>query len=91
LNRPNVDEVVDVYGAPEICGAFPFKYKDAASRAIQAGMDTCAVQPSVPNAPAADGPWLSPSPGAPPPNPSFGTPRTMLNPRQLQLSAKLSF
>jgi hypothetical protein len=28
---------------------------------------------------------------APTPNPLFGTPRTMFNPRQLQISAKFTF
>lgn len=77
FNRPNVDEVTSVYGGGTIdfCGATPTHYKDAASVAIQ--------QVSVP-CPAGNG-------GAPVPNPLFGTPRTMFNPRQLQFSAKFTF
>lgn len=75
LNRPNVDEVVGVYGTYNLCGGQqPREYKDAANRDIQA------VQ--VGGCPAA---------GPPVPNPLFGTPRTMFNPRQLQLSMKLLF
>jgi outer membrane receptor protein involved in Fe transport len=77
LNRPNVDEVTSVYGGGTIdfCGATPQHYNDAASIAIQKGQVTC---------PANNG-------GAPFPNPLFGTPRTMFNPRQLQFSAKITF
>ena len=77
FNRPNVDEVTSVYGGGTIdfCGAVPQHYKDAASTAIQTGQVTC---------PAGNG-------GAPAPNPLFGTPRTMFNPRQLQFSAKFTF
>src|SRR3989454_7220839 len=75
LNRANVDEVVGVYGTYNLCGGQQAReYKDAASRAIQAGQ--------VASCPAA---------GPPVPNPLFGTPRTMFNPRQLQLSMKLLF
>jgi len=78
FNRPNVDEVTSVYGGGTIdfCGATPQHYKDAASLAIQNGTVSC-------NA-ATNG-------GAPAPNPLFGTPRTMFNPRQLQFSAKFTF
>jgi hypothetical protein len=77
FNRPNVDEVTSVYGGGTIdfCGAEPKNYRDAASVAIQTGQVTC---------PAGNG-------GAPAPNPLFGTPRTMFNPRQLQFSAKFIF
>jgi hypothetical protein len=77
LNRANVNEVTSVYGGGTIdfCGAVPTRYKDAASRAIQAGTVAC---------PAGNG-------GAPGPNPLFGTPRTMFNARQLQFSAKFTF
>ncbi len=75
LNRPNVDEVVGVYGTYNICGGqLPHRYKDAASVAIQSGQVTGC-----------------PLAGPPEPNPLFGTPRTVFNPRQLQLSAKVSF
>jgi outer membrane receptor protein involved in Fe transport len=75
LNRPNVDEVVGVYGTYNFCGGrVPQHYKDEVSLAIQSLQVT--------GCPAA---------GPPIPNPLFGTPRTMFNPRQLQLSAKFSF
>jgi hypothetical protein len=78
FNRPNVDEVTSVYGGGTIdfCGATPTHYNDAASIAIQ-------HPPTVP-CPANNG-------GAPFPNPLFGTPRTMFNPRQLQFSARFTF
>jgi len=78
FNRPNVDEVTSVYGGGTIdfCGAVPKHYKDAASIAIQ--------NIQVPCDGANNG-------GAPIPNPLFGTPRTMFNPRQLQFSARFTF
>jgi hypothetical protein len=78
FNRPNVDEVTSVYGGGTIdfCGAVPKHYKDAASLAIQQGTVACN--------PAVNG-------GAPAPNPLFGTPRTVFNARQLQISAKFTF
>jgi len=77
FNRQNVDEVTSVYGGGTVdfCGAQPVQFKDGASLAIQQGQVTC---------PANNG-------GAPFPNPLFGTPRTMFNPRQLQISAKFTF
>jgi hypothetical protein len=86
LNRPNVDEVFSVYGSPIPCGALPEHHKDKASSAVQGGQSPC--------------PAFTPPPGVvvpaqffvpPAPNPNFGTPRTMLNPRQLQFAAKLTF
>ena len=87
LNRPNVDEVTSVYGASVICGetAIPRNYKDRASIETQqqqaqfemTGIPTC--------------PSLVPMPSPPAPNNLFGTPRTMLNPRQFQFAAKFSF
>ncbi len=87
LNRPNVDEVTSVYGVAAICGgtATPKNYKDAATLETQAqaiafangGPPTCLN--------------LAPVPSPPAPNGLFGTPRTMLNPRQFQFEAKLSF
>ena len=86
FNRPNVDEVTSVYGGGTIdfCGGTtqfngpaPGQYKDATSIAIQKGQVSCAFS-------ATNG-------GAPAPNPLFGTPRTMFNPRQLQFSAKFTF
>jgi hypothetical protein len=77
FNRQNVNEVTSVYGGGTIdfCGAEPRRYNDAASLAIQRGQVSC---------PAGNG-------GAPAPNGLFGTPRTMFNPRQLQISAKFTF
>jgi hypothetical protein len=91
LNRQNVDEVFSVYGSPVLCGpggaaVQPQHYKDAASTAIQQGQATC-------TAPAID-PAISVPPQyfvPPSPNPNFGTPRTMLNPRQLQFAVKFTF
>jgi outer membrane receptor protein involved in Fe transport len=86
LNRPNVDEVFSVYGSPIFCGPVPQQYKDATSRAIQSGGASC--------------PTFTPPPGVvvpaqffvpPAPNINFGTPRTVLNPRQLQFAIKFSF
>jgi outer membrane receptor protein involved in Fe transport len=57
FNRPNVDEVFSVYGAPIFVGSAPRRYKDGIAGA----------------------------------NPSFGTPRTVFNPRQFQFAAKLTF
>lgn len=78
FNRQNINEVTSVYGGGTIdfCGATPQHYNDAASLAIQRGLVSCN--------PVTNG-------GAPFPNPLFGTPRTMFNPRQLQLSAKFTF
>jgi hypothetical protein len=86
LNRPNVDEVFSVYGSPIFCGAVPQHYKDAASLAIQNGRAACPAftPPAGITVPAQ---FFVP----PTANPSFGTPRTMLNPRQLQFAAKLTF
>ena len=86
FNRPNVDEVFSVYGSPIFCGASPQRYQDAASIAIQRGQATCPAftPPAGVTAPAQF--FVPPSP-----NPNFGTPRTTLNPRQIQFAAKLSF
>jgi hypothetical protein len=94
LNRPNVDEITSVYGSPVFCGSnpvIPSHYKDATTQAIESGAVSCASQQAVGN----PGAWLAI--GALPvtipnaPNPTFGLPRTMLNPRLLQFSAKFSF
>jgi len=86
LNRPNVDEVFSIYGSPIFCGAVPKGYKDATSVAIQRGGVACPAfaPPAGVTVPAQ---FFVP----PGPNPNFGTPRTMLNPRQLQFAAKLTF
>jgi hypothetical protein len=76
LNRANVNEVTSVYGTYNFCnGQVPAHYKDTASLAVER------VQ-NVGGCPAA---------GPPVPNPLFGGPRTMFNPRQLQFSLKYSF
>ncbi|HSY58877.1 MAG TPA: TonB-dependent receptor [Terriglobales bacterium] len=88
LNRPNVDEVTSVYGAAVICGgtAVPKNFKDRATIETQQqaiAFDEGTGGPTCPN--------LAPIPSPPVPNALFGTPRTMLNPRQFQFAAKLSF
>jgi hypothetical protein len=86
FNRQNVNEVTSVYGGgtPDFCGGstpfngpVPRHYNDAASLAIQQGKVACGPDGGLAVAPA--------------PNPLFGTPRTMFNPRQLQVSAKFTF
>jgi Carboxypeptidase regulatory-like domain/TonB dependent receptor len=105
LNRANVDQVYSIYGSPVFCGtpaAIPRHYNDAISRAIQAGAAStaCPAGPvpvpggSIAFTPIAAG--FPTSSGATlfiPSNPtsSFGTPQTMLNPRQFQFSAQLKF
>ena len=75
LNRSNVDEVVGVYGTYNLCSS-----QQPREYKDAASRAIQAVQ--VGGCPAA---------GPPVPNPLFGTPRTMFNPRQLQFSAKLLF
>jgi hypothetical protein len=78
FNRPNVNEVTSVYGTYNFCGGqAPTRYKDATSIAIQTNPDSF-----IGSCPAA---------GPPFPNPAFGAPRTMFNPRQFQISLKYSF
>jgi outer membrane receptor protein involved in Fe transport len=91
LNRPNVDEVTSVYGAAVFCGTGPIpqRYKDAGTRDVQEqaiAFDTGTGPPTCPSAAE-----LGPVPAPPVPSASFGTPRTMLNPRQFQFAAKFSF
>jgi hypothetical protein len=90
LNRSNVDEVTSVYGAAVFCGTGPAPkhYKDAGSYAAEQealAFDTGTGPPTCP----LSGLGLTPAP--PVPNNLFGTPRTMLNPRQFQFSAKFAF
>jgi hypothetical protein len=90
LNRPNVDEVTSVYGAAVFCGssAIPQRYKDAGTIAAQnqaIAFDTGTGPPTCPLT------TLGPVPAPPVPSASFGSPRTMLNPRQFQFAAKFSF
>jgi hypothetical protein len=94
LNRPNIDEVSSVYGSPFFCGASPVipqHFNDAATRAIQSGSVSCASQQAAAAPPA----WLAlgmlPESIPNTPNATFGRARTMLNPRQLQFSAKFTF
>jgi hypothetical protein len=75
LNRANVDEVVGVYGTYNICGG-------QLPRQYKDAPSRSIQAGQVGNCPVA---------GPPVPNPLFGTPRTMFNPRQLQLSVKLLF
>jgi Carboxypeptidase regulatory-like domain/TonB dependent receptor len=105
LNRANVDQVYSIYGSPVFCGtpaAIPRHYNDAISRAIQAGAAStaCPAGPvpvpggSIAFTPiAADFPTSSGATLFIPSNPtsSFGTPQTMLNPRQFQFSAQVRF
>jgi hypothetical protein len=104
LNRANVDEVTSVYGSPVFCGAtpaIPRHYNDTITQAIQspAGV-SCGPQIAASFGPApglnfpggaflADGLLPVAIPGTP--NSTFGRPRTMLNPRQFQFSAKFTF
>ncbi|HXQ27575.1 MAG TPA: TonB-dependent receptor [Candidatus Acidoferrales bacterium] len=96
LNRSNVDEITPVYGSPVFCGgAIPKHYRDAASRAIQAGAAAC-PNGGIPLPPGAGGTLAATPIGTAlfipfNANPGFGLPRTMLNPRQFQLAAKFSF
>jgi len=78
FNRPNVNEVTSVYGTYNFCnGQVPTRYKDAATRSIET--DPLSFIGTCPAA------------GPPFPNPAFGAPRVMFNPRQFQLSLKYSF
>ena len=75
LNRANVNEVVSVYGTYNFCSG----------RVPNRYKDATSVaiqQLQVGGCPAA---------GPPVPNPVFGTPRTMFNPRQFQFAAKFTF
>ena len=99
LNRPNVDEVTSVYNSPVFCGSpavIPRHYKDAISRAIQqqAASTACPVGngPVIPGVGSFATTPIGTSLFIPTnPNPIFGLPRTMLNPRQLQFSVRFSF
>jgi len=94
LNRPNIDEVTSVYGSPVFCGASPVipqHFNDAATLAIQNGSVSCATQQAAAAPPAFLSLGLLPVSVPNVPNPVFGKPRTMLNPRQLQFAVKFSF
>jgi outer membrane receptor protein involved in Fe transport len=75
LNRANVDEVVGVYGTYNLCGG---QQPRQYKDAASQAIQTLQV-------------GSCPLAGPPVPNPLFGTPRTMFNPRQLQMSAKVVF
>ena len=89
LNRPNVDEVTSVYDAAVFCGPVPGRYNDAATHATQAAAIAFDTGTGPPTCPAAID--LGPVPAPPVPSANFGSPRTMLNPRQFQFAAKFSF
>jgi outer membrane receptor protein involved in Fe transport len=100
LNHPNIDEVSSVYGSPAFCGAtpsIPRHYNDATTLAIQQGAPSvsCATQQNVISSAPGPGLWIDDGllpVGIPnSPNPTFGKPRTVFNPRQLQFSLKFSF
>jgi hypothetical protein len=96
LNHPNVDEVSSVYGSPAFCGASPAvpkHYNDATTLAIQQGAASvsCATQQAAGNPGVWVGQGLLPVTIPDSPNPTFGKPRTVFNPRQLQFSLKFSF
>jgi len=93
LNRSNVDEVTSVYGSPVFCGnAIPRHYRDAVSRAIQAGAAACPFGGfAVPGGSLAATPIGTDLFIPDAANPTFGLPRTMLNPRQFQFAAKFLF
>jgi len=76
LNRSNVDEVVGVYGTYNLCGG------GQQPREYKDAASRAIQAVQVGGCPAA---------GPPVPNPLFGIPRTMFNPRQLQMSVKLLF
>ncbi len=91
FNRQNINEVTSVYGGgtPDFCGGstpfngpIPQHYNDATSLAIQHGQVACLPEITSPGHQEAI---------APAPSTLFGTPRTMFNPRQLQISAKFTF
>jgi hypothetical protein len=75
MNHVNVDEVVGVYGTYNLCG----------------GVEPRKYKDSASLAIQAGQVGSCPAAGPPEPNALFGTPRTMFNPRQLQLSMKLMF
>jgi hypothetical protein len=101
LNRSNVDEITPVYGSPVFCGgAIPRHYRDAVSRTIQSGAAACPFGGiPVPGGSLAPTPIAAAFPTDPgavlfiptDANPTFGLPRTMLNPREFQFAAKFSF
>ena len=95
FNRQNVNEVTSVYGGgtPDFCGGTtpfngpePRHYNDAVSQAIQRGQVACLPESGVGGLGTTVNADIAPAPNA-----LFGTPRTMFNPRQLQISLKFTF
>src|SRR5271156_2451345 len=86
LNRANVDEVTSVYGAAVFCGPVPGRYNDAATLETQAAANAFDAGSGPPTCPS-----VLPVPSPPVPSASFGSPRTVLNPRRFQFGAKISF
>jgi Carboxypeptidase regulatory-like domain/TonB dependent receptor len=102
LNRANVDQVFSIYGSPVFCGPIPRHYNDAVTRAIQAGSASVACPSGgipIPGGSLAPTPIAAEFPtssGADlfipsEPTATFGQPQTVLNPRQLQFSARFTF
>jgi hypothetical protein len=75
FNRPNVDEVTSLYGTWNFCSG-------QIPAHYKDTFSTSIERVQVGGCPIG---------GPPVPNPLFGTPRTMFNPRNLQFSAKFSF
>jgi outer membrane receptor protein involved in Fe transport len=75
FNRPNVNEVTSVYGTYNFCNG---EVPVRYKDAVSRAIQSVTV-------------GSCPAAGPPVPNPSFGAPRTMFNPRQFQLSLKYSF
>jgi hypothetical protein len=75
LNRSNVDEINPVYGTYNLCG----------------GLLPTQYKDAASRSIQAGQVGGCPAAGPPSPSPLFGTPRTMFNPRQLQMSMKLMF
>ena len=75
FNRANVDEVTSVYGTYNFCNGL-------VPRSYNDHVSRAIQNLQVAGCPLA---------GPPVPNPLFGAPRTVFNPRQLQFSAKFSF
>jgi len=94
LDRANVDEVTSVYDSPVFCGAIPRHYQDATSLAIQtsAASSACpAGNINIGTGTLAFNPIGGVNFIPYNPNANFGKPRTMFNPRQFQIAARLSF
>jgi hypothetical protein len=97
LNRANVDQVFSIYGSPVFCGAIPRHYRDATTRAIQAGSGSVGCPLTAPGEIAVPGGAVAPTPIGTTlfipstPDANFGQPQTVLNPRQFQFSARFQF